>query len=158
MKTINPNQVAPNFLIQEFVSKDIFNRWGINSRWFVDPKLISLAQSTRDFLSNHYGRPVSMTINNWSSGGTRIASGFREPSSKTGGALSQHRFGRAMDIQFRSNGNTIPVKEIYDLILNNESVFIDFGLTTLEDIRDTPTWLHMDIRNTNQTKILIVRP
>ena len=44
------------------------------------------------------------------------------------------------------------------IILKNEAYWLGQGLTTLENINDTRSWLHIDIRWTNMDTIKIVRP
>lgn len=141
-------KVSENFVIQEFVPKAIFDTWGDRSRWFVDPRVFVVAQAMR----MHFGR--SMTINNWHTGGSLSNRGFRAPGSTVGGQLSQHRFGRAFD--FNIPGMT--AKEVYDEIRRHERKFMDLGLTTLEDVAFTPTWVHCDVRTTGLTSLLIVKP
>lgn len=150
-------KISKDFYLTEFVSKNIYDQFGEKSIWFVDPRIVQLAQFTRDY----FGK--SITINNWYDEGDafqkalpdeRQYSGFREPACTIGGKLSQHRYGRAIDI--RVSGLT--PQEVYQAILAAEKQFMEAGLTTLEDIRDTPTWNHLDIRHTGLDKILIVRP
>jgi hypothetical protein len=151
-------KVTKDFFLTEFVSKRIWDAFGEKSIWFIDPKIITLAQFVRDT----FNKPI--TINNWwdnIDGKNQIAqaderqySGFREPKCTIGGELSQHRHGRAIDIKVSG----LSPQEIYDYILKNSDVFRAVGLTTLEDIRDTPTWNHLDVRNTGKGEILIVRP
>lgn len=136
------------FKIQEFVSRKIYTDWGDNSIWFVDPRVVKLANFIRTF----FGRGV--TINNWLWNGNYDQRGFREPESTTGGKLSQHRFGRAIDINVKG----MTALEVYNAILANEKVFMEAGLTCMEDIADTPTWCHLDVRETGLNKVLIVKP
>ena len=65
-------------------------------------------------------------------------------------------FGMTAAIDIKISGLT--PQEIYAHILKNAKTFMDLGLTTLEDIRDTPTWNHLDIRYTGLSEIKIVRP
>ncbi|HJZ23678.1 MAG TPA: hypothetical protein VJ201_04430 [Candidatus Babeliales bacterium] len=142
-------KVSKNFIIQELVPQSVYAQFGDKSIWFVDINLINMAQSVRDFFG------VTVTINNWHSKGTLQNRGYRIPLSEVGGKMSQHKFGRAVDISFKD----LTVTEAYDKILKNEKLFMSFGLTTLEDILYTKTWLHLDIRNTGLIdKILIVKP
>lgn len=149
-------KITKDFYITEFVSKNIFDAYGTNSQWFVDRKIFTLAQGVRDI----FGK--SMTINDWwddepnetALPDERKYSGFREPKCTIGGSLSQHRFGRAIDLKISG----LTPQEIYAHILKNPKVFMDLGLTTIEDIRDTPTWNHLDIRYTGLSEIKIVRP
>ena len=80
--------------------------------------------------------------------------GFVNRHALLGAKLSQHRYGRAIDIQVAG----MDPQEVYDYILKHADVFRAVGLTTMEDVRDTPTWNHLDVRQTDQAEILIVRP
>src|SRR3989304_5335996 len=142
-------KVSKNFIIQEFVPQSVYTQFGDKSIWFVDINLINLAQAVRDFFG------ATVTINNWHSKGTLQNRGYRIPLSEEGGKISKKMIGRAVDISFKD----LTVTEAYDKILKNEKLFMSFGLTTLEDILYTKTWLHLDIRNTGLIdKILIVKP
>lgn len=137
------------FIIQEYVPKIIFDTYGINSSWFVDPRLIKLD----DFIREWFDEPI--TINNWWWVRNGMQNrGFRTPTTKVGGKLSQHRFGRASDKSFAK----LTIKEAFNEIMKYEKVFFDQGLRCMEDIAYTPTWLHSDIRETGLDKILIVKP
>jgi len=141
-------RISKNFHLEEFVSKAIFNKWGQASQWFVDPSIISLAQFYRDY----FGYPI--TINNWKNGGKFGQRGFREPASKVGASLSQHRFGRAFDC----NISNVTPDEARKAILDNKNKFMAKGLTTIEDGAYSPTWIHSDIRWTGGSNIKIVKP
>ena len=129
------------FELKEFVPKSILDRFGNNSLWFLDPRIIAVSHGIRNFFG------AAMTIN------TDIMQGrgFRMPDSP-GAPLSQHKFGRAID--FNIKGKTSD--EVYNEILTNERTFINLGVTTLEDKRLTPSWTHVDIRYTGNDKLLIV--
>lgn len=141
-------QVSTNFKIAEFVPKVIFDRYGERSVWFIRPEIIHLAQFYRDF----FGEPVY--INNWIWGGPRYNRGFRTPNSRVGVLYSQHKLGAAFDCNIR---NMHP-DDVRREILNNEPLFMEQGLTTLEDGAIATTWIHSDIRPTGLDHILIVRP
>jgi hypothetical protein len=141
-------KVSNNFTIQEFVPKAVYEQWGVSSMWFVDPRIISLAQFFRD----HFGS--SITINNWHTGGKYSERGFRLPDTKTGGALSQHKFGRAVDMSI--SGQT--PETIFKEVKENENLFLAKGLTTVENPEFTPSWFHVDIRVTGLNKLLVVNP
>lgn len=137
-----------DFRLEELVPKEIYVRYGSRSIYFLDPVSVSVLV----FMRKRYGRKC--TVNTWLWGGSRDEAGFRLPTTKTGSKLSQHKFGRAFDPQF---DGMEPI-EVYDDILANESLFMDKGLTTLEDPEYTPSWTHFDTRPTNQNSINIVRP
>lgn len=131
------------FKTQEFVSKEIYAKWGENSLWFIDPRLIKLA----DFIREFFDKPVKIN-----DGGQYNYSGFREPECTVGAKLSQHRFGRAIDIKVTG----MAPRAVFDAIRANESKFMEAGLTTLERAEDTPSWTHCDIRHTGLGHILVV--
>jgi hypothetical protein len=149
-----------NFYVQEFVPKQVYSYYGNKSVWFLDNRLILLAQFMRDYFKE------SMTINNWHSGGSFQYRGFRPDVfyyekqadgtyvSKRKGKYSQHRFGRGLDCNL---ANTTP-DDMRKEILSNEELWIEAGLTTIEDGAYAPTWFHGDMRNTGMEKILIVKP
>ncbi len=133
------------FIIQELVPKYIYDYFGDKSIWFIDVRLWSLLDTFRD----HFNTPI--TINNWHVDGKFSESGFRGTGSYVGSSSSQHKFGRAADLKFK---DLTDYDLIRDEIKKNWNKFKDAGLTTIE--ADTPTWLHVDIRNTNSDNLLIV--
>jgi len=154
-------KITENFRVEEFVPQKIFQKYGDKSVWFVDPKIIRIAQLLREYFDK------SMTINNWHNGGSFNYRGFRDDSfyyqwdanlsaykSKRKGKLSQHRMGRAIDF----NVSGLTSDEVRAEILKNESEWMELGVTTLEDGAYAPTWCHLDIRNTGLDNIFIVKP
>ena len=139
-------KVSPNFDLKEFIDPKTYSRFGIKSIWFIDHKLIDIAQKIRDLTQ----RPV--TINDWHNGGRYKLSGLRPFTTSIGAKYSQHKFGRAIDIKV---GGMSPM-DVHQLIFDNEHLFIDLGLTTLESHEHTPTWTHLDCRYTGKPHILIV--
>lgn len=141
-------KIRPNFSLKEFVPPKIWRQFGKSSRWFIDERILDLAQFTREF----FDRP--MIINNWHVGGDFTERGYRLPNTDTGATYSQHKYGRAID--FNVAGQS--ADKTREVIFDNESAFMEEGLTTLEhgDIADT--WVHADIRNTNRDEIFIVTP
>ncbi len=137
--------VSKHFILQELVPKEIYEYLGDNSLWLIDKRLWTLIDFIRDYFA------VPITINNWDNGGKFNESGFRLSNSKTGAALSQHKFGRAADLKFEGLTNYDGIR---DVIIQNYPKFKDAGLTTIE--AGTETWLHVDIRNTNSDELLIV--
>lgn len=135
-------QVSTNFKLIEFIDPHTYNKYGDSSVWFIDPQIIQVAQ----FIRTRFNRAI--TIN----GGGYKYSGFRPPQCKIGAKLSQHRFGRAIDIKIDN------MPEIYTDIVTNPELYIKVGLTTVENIEATPTWLHLDCRWTNEDKIRVVNP
>ncbi len=140
-------RVSKNFILNELVDRDTYTNFGSNAAWFLDPRAVEVLQ----FLRDRFG---STTVNNWANGGNLSFRGFRPPTTSVGGKLSQHRFGRAFDCNF--TGAT--PDEVREDIIKNQSMYLDKGLTTIEDGAYSPTWLHFDIRWTGQQKIKIVKP
>lgn len=140
---------SKHFQAYEMVPPAIHQVYGDRSWQFVDERLMHLL----DFIREHFNKPV--TINSWHEKGQYKESGFRLPDTTTGGKLSQHKHGRAADIKVEG----MTPQQVYKEILDNEKLFMDHGLTTMEDIEDTPTWVHVDIRYQNGAEhIVIVNP
>ena len=133
-------KVSENFLLQEFIPKSIYDRFGVNSIWFIDDRIIKVAQYFRD----KYNLPI--TINDWHTGGNRQYSGFRPPDCEIGAELSQHRAGRACDLKFLGQDD-ISIDDIRENIRANQKEFYDIGLRAVEE--GTDTWLHLSVQNTN---------
>ena len=137
-------KVSANFSLSEFIDKDTYRRFGTSSIWFIDQRIISIAQLLRD----RVGLPI--TIN----GGQYNLSGFRPPSTKIGASLSQHRFGRAIDVKVKG----MTPKEVSEEIIENFEIYKKVGLTTMENVEFTKSWNHLDCRWTNQETLKIVNP
>jgi hypothetical protein len=141
-------QIRPDFSLQEFVPPSVWNQFGSASRWFLDPRLLDLAQFYRDY----FDAPV--WVNTWAWDGRFKERGFRLPTTNVGARLSQHKFGRAFDC----NVEGMTPEEVRERIMDNEALFMEKGLTTLESGEIAKTWVHSDIRTTTQDSILIVTP
>lgn len=141
-------KVAKDFDLREFVPPKIWAQYGERSAQFLDPRVFAIAQAYRDFFG------ASVTVNDWHTKGQRTESGFRMPDTKTGGYLSQHKQGRAFDCRIAG----ISPQDAFKAICANFAHFKTFGLTTLEDVQFTPTWVHSDCRFTGQDDLLIVKP
>ncbi|MFA6128775.1 MAG: D-Ala-D-Ala carboxypeptidase family metallohydrolase [Bacteroidales bacterium] len=137
-------KVSKDFSLAEFVPPDIYEHFVDKSIWFIDPKIVQMAQFIRD----RFGKPI--TINNYLTGGSYQYSAFRDSACTIGATNSQHRHGRAID--FRIQGMS-PMEIRADIIKNFE-LYRASGLTAIEG--GTPTWTHIDCRFTNQDTLLIV--
>lgn len=139
---------APNFIIQEFVPKSIYEALGEGSTKLMDERIIILSQLFR----TRYGK---ITINSWHNGGQYKESGLRLPETTTGAKYSQHKYGRAVDLKFEDH----TIQEIYSDVIKNTKLFHEKGLRVIEDIAFTKTWLHIDCRFTGRdNEIIIVQP
>ena len=141
-------KVSTNFYLQEFVDPDTYKRFSNSSIWFVDPRIITLAQ----FIRERLGKPC--TINNWNGGGKFQYSGFRPAQCTIGASMSQHRYGRAIDLKVKS----MTANEVRADIISNFDVYKKAGLTTIEHEDFAPSWVHLDIRTTNMDELKIVKP
>ena len=162
-------KVSANFDIREFVSKKIYDRWGTDSSWFINQRVVNLAQFYRDFFTRYFRNKdanvshVIIVINTWFYGGKDEYSGFREPEGKEGASLSQHRFCNAFDADIiivykDGTKKEADYKQIHKIIEDYNDIFMEAGLTAVESVEDAPTWLHSDCRwIPNQKKILTVR-
>jgi hypothetical protein len=140
-------KVVKNFHLHELIDKATYNQWGDFAVRFLDKTTVELLQ----FFRERYG---STTVNNWYQGGNFQFRGFRPPNCKVGGSMSQHRFGRAFDINCK---NATP-DEIREDIIKNQLTFMEKGLTRIEDGNFAPTWVHFDTAWTKSGKIDIVKP
>ena len=142
-------KLTDNFYLDEFVCPEIYSARGGQSIHLLDMRIIMAVQ----YLREQIGKPIK--INDWWSGGHYHESGLREFTTKTGARLSQHKFGRAVDIKV--SGMT--PREVYEVVMQNEEYLIEHQLiTTIESLASTPSWLHIDCRYTGLDKILIVNP
>lgn len=107
---------------------------------------------TADRLRERYGPMIANTWNN-----PKIKKhefrGYRPPNCAVGSKLSQHRYGRAIDLIPQKIGAQIIRDEIKADPNNNDFKFI----TCLED---DVSWFHFDTRNWDRTThgILIIKP
>lgn len=163
--------LSANFMLQEFVPKEIYARFGSNSRWFVNPKVAALAQFYKDYFLRYYSQRygadrlsnVLIVINNWHQGGPYNFRGYRPRSCTEGGENSQHRLGNAFDcdmILVFADGTRqeVDYADIHQAILSDQDSFLLAGLSAIEHLSDAPSWLHSDCRwIENATSILVVR-
>ena len=141
-------KIRKDFDIREFVPKAVWQNFGESSTWFVDERILDLAQFYRDYFD------AAVTVNTWHYGGKFEERGFRVPRTQTGASLSQHKFGRAFDCTIEG----LSPDEVREEIMASEDIFMEKGLTTLESGDIATTWVHNDIRNHGDDEILIVRP
>ena len=134
-------KVSKDFILQEYIDRLTFAKYGDRSLWFIDARLFPIVQKLRD----KFG---TATINNWHTGGNRNWSGLRTKNSRYYSIYSQHSFGRAVDIIFKN----ATADEVRHYILQNEKLFKSMGVGAIEN---GVSWVHLDLRNTNNDKILI---
>jgi hypothetical protein len=101
---------------------------------------------TADVIREYFGKPVQ--INTWASGGDRRWSGLRDQSCTIGADISQHRYGRALDMIVCG----IPAEEIRAEIIANQECFK--YITRMED---GVSWLHIDCAPINHAGVYLFR-
>lgn len=133
------------FETHELVYPEAWIERGDKALELMDDRILKTADDLRD----RFGK---ITVNNYEWGGQYKESGLRSFTTVTGAKWSQHRFGRAIDCKFAYSAP----EEVYDYIRANPEEFP--GITTLENIEATPTWLHVDCRCNQVPGIRIVNP
>ena len=114
---------SQHFKVQEFVSKDIYERYGNTAIRFLNPQLFSIAKGIREF----FDAPV--TINNWHNRGQYNECGFVSPMHVGIDDESPLRLG--MGFEFRVKG--FGVGEVIDAIDDQyDSIFGPLGVTRFE--------------------------
>ena len=98
---------------------------------------------TIDAMRMHYNRPI--TINNWIDGGNFRYRGFRPFDCNVGAKFSQHKFGRAVDLDVSG----ISAEQVRNDI--RSGLFPE--ITCIE--KDV-NWVHIDVRNCS--RLLEVSP
>jgi hypothetical protein len=141
-------KISEHFDIREFVPPSLWNEKKEKCIEYIDPAIISIAEFYRDFFKS------KVIVNDWLFGGQLTLRGWRPQDCKIGAKFSQHKLGKAFDCHF----DTISHIDAYKKILADPKPFMEKGLTTLENIEFTKTWLHSDVRKTGYKGILIVNP
>jgi len=139
-------KISENFFLDEVMNPEMYERFGKNSRWFIDQRLIDIVQ----YIRTKTGKPI--TINTWYSGGRFKERGLRNPNTSTGAKYSQHKFGKALD--FTVSG--MSASQVRQLIISDwKQDLMKLGLTAIEG---EVTWVHIDVRNTGKNDIMIFNP
>lgn len=142
--------VPKHFGIKELVPKDLYDKYKSRGDNFLfqvifDQRLLELIDRIRD----EFG---PMTICDWSWGGGSHYRGFRPPDCSVGAALSQHRFGRAVDM-IPKNVSPDDMRSQIIADQNSDKWKVIGGLEM--DI----TWFHVDVRaRTDESKINLFYP
>lgn len=142
--------IPNHFGIKELVPKDLYDKYKSRGDQFLfqvvfDERLLRLIDTIR----KEFG---SMTVCDWSWGGSSHYRGYRPPDCDVGATLSQHRFGRAVDMIPKSISAGHMRKKIID-DQNSDKWKVVGGLEM--DI----TWFHIDVRaRTDDSKINLFYP
>lgn len=167
------------FDVREFVPKEVFAKFGEQSKWFVSDNIVKMSAFITDFFDTYCRskyqsvKEVNVIVNNWSTGGSFNYRALRTVDYINGevkkgiqtAMLSQHIGGATNAIDFNVTVTTIDGKtitldsnDVRNIILQNEKAFMDAGLTALESGHFAPTWCHADCRHTGLPHIFIVEP
>lgn len=142
-------QVSEHFELIEFIDPVTYSNFADNSIWFIDQRLINVAEAFRVIVN----KPV--IINDWHIHGKYKESGLRTFNTTTGSKYSQHRYGRAADLKVKG----MTGQQLFNVAKANWDMLKEFGLTTVENPQATPTWLHCDTRQwQDTTELHIVNP
>lgn len=134
-----------HFTLQELIAPNIYEDFGDKAWDLLDPELLRALDKLRE----KFG-PI--TVNNWRTGGAYKESGLRETDTKTGAPRSAHKRGMAADCKPMN----CSVQEMYDYILDNQQEFPE--IRRMENIKYTPTWLHIDVVDHGGKKIRVFVP
>lgn len=134
------------FKIQELVSRNVYEKYGEKSWEFIDYRLIKVLDSLRE----HFNKPI--IINDWYFGGNLQQRGLRANydemvRNKKDYYISQHCLGKAADLNVKG----MTAQDVYEEILKNKDKF--YLISRIENIKDTPTWVHVDVANVDKFKI-----
>lgn len=132
------------FKIQELVSPIVYNKWGEMAWMFFNPEVLQDLDTIRET----YGSPI--IINNWSGGGSLKQCGLRSNmddmvKAKKTLYLSAHCLACGFDLHASNGNNKYLWQHCYNLILNKKLKMFK----RLENLKDTPTWVHCDAFQTN---------
>lgn len=121
-----------NFVVEEFVPKELYELMGDHSICCMNQDLITFIVNLRKTL----GKPI--TINTWKWGGSFNSRGIRLPGSEYYSATSQHSEGNALD--FDVSG--MFADEVRNWIIANRDLPWVKPITFLED---GVNWVHVDV-------------
>jgi hypothetical protein len=108
-----------------------------------DPRILY----TADILRDRFKCPI--IINDWNTGGAHTQRGFRTDSD-TGAVLSQHRFGRAIDMTIVN----ITADDFRKMAREKKLIY---ELMYVSRIEDGVSWIHLDVANVEGTEIVFFK-
>lgn len=136
MKAYRPK----HFDLTELVPPGILQKYGEQSWWFFDDRLLRAADLLRESFGPMYVNTWALSAQVQNAYGVRIASGLRLPwMADEYKFTSQHTHGRALDALFRD----ATAAEVRASIIADRDTF---GMIT--EIEDKVDWLHFGTRNT----------
>jgi hypothetical protein len=145
-------KVSENFSLDEFINPTTYKKFGYKSQRYIRPEVIRIAQTIRSFTG------LSVTINNWATGGGYKESGLRDFTTSTGASYSAHKFGAGADLKI----GKLTSHEMAKIVIDNWDMFKELGLTRIENPDFTKgknrDWLHFDVLWTGSEELQIVNP
>jgi hypothetical protein len=123
----------PTVDARELVPPDSFKYCksrGLNPLILLDQRIIKIYAT----IKSKFPKAI---CNNWHLGGKYSQSGYRNDGS--GAPVSQHRFGRALDI------HGVDPRVLYNHLLKWRLLSYR-DITAIESLSDTPSWVHIDVR------------
>lgn len=155
-------KLTKNFKLQEFVPKETYLLYGESSIWWLDRNLANGAQLLRDHLKRELCigdiTDISVSINDWESGGKFNYSAYRPSSCTEGAKDSQHRAGRAIDFRVSIKCGNLAYKEVDSLrvqsIIKSPDVwkYLKTYFSSMED--GTVGWTHLDMRTRDASEFM----
>jgi len=134
------------FKIWELVPEDFLKKYGEEKCWLL---LDSRVLWTADRLREKYGainvNTYHISFKNSPVYGKFNESGYRAFDSRTGAALSQHKFGRALDL----HPTATAVSQMIDDVKKNPTdiAFMHISAVEVEKDKKPVTWFHFDVGN-----------
>jgi len=133
------------YSLEELFPKDIITKYGTKAWEFLDERLLWTADKIRE----KFNKPC--IVNTWYFGGKSFYRGYRPPECKIGAANSAHKHGRALDLIVVG----ISAKQIRNEIRRNQGCH---SFRFIRRIEKNVDWLHFDLSNTLNDKILWFNP
>jgi hypothetical protein len=143
------NYTPKHFKVQELVPSEVFKIFGNGSLFLLDSRILFFIDSLREYYNK------SITINNWHDSGSFQNRGFRTPNTTTGGYYSQHRHGRAFDLDVLG----VPAEEVRQFIIKQYNNIKYSFLKYITCIELDVNWVHIDNRSVDTSKgVLKIKP
>ena len=142
--------IADNFVIEELVCKDVYDKFKDKAWQLFDPRLII----TLDWLRERLNKPIY--VNNWDSGGKFDERGLRCiqcPLVKKAIAenrlyMSAHMLGQAVDMDIEG----LVAEEVRQWLVKNKNT-LPYPIRLEADV----SWVHLDVQDTGQ-KVYLFNP
>jgi hypothetical protein len=126
----------------EYLPKDVYEKMGDSGIILMDARILWTIDAIRKTVN------LPITINNWKSGGPFSQRGFRNDD--TGAVYSQHRFGRAVDMDIHG----MTADEFRNKIKAGQ---INTELTYITRIEEGVNWIHLDCASVPGTEMVFFK-